>query len=131
MKHLLRIIVVKIIELQARLALRVHRPYVIAITGNVGKTSAKEAVFYVISSSHHTRKSQKSFNSEIGVPLTILGCPTGWSDPFVWMRNIIKGFKVIAFTRKYPDYLVLEIGADHPGDIKKVCKWLSPNSGVV
>lgn len=131
MKALLKKVVIKVIEWQARLVLKRHRPYIIAVTGNVGKTSAKEAIFHVISSHYHARKSQKSFNSEIGVPLTILGCPTGWNNPYVWMKNILRGFHVILFTRIYPQYLVLEIGADRPGDIKSVCSWLSPDTGVV
>ena len=131
MKKILKDNIIRIIEWQARLVLRRYRPYIIAITGNVGKTSAKEAIFYVMSSRYHTRKSQKSFNSEIGVPLTILGCPTGWSNPFIWMRNIMKGFFVIFFSRRYPEYLVLEVGADRPGDIRRICNWLYPDTGVV
>lgn len=131
MKKILKENIIRIIEWQARLVLRKYKPYVIAITGNVGKTSAKEAIFSVISSQYHTRKSQKSFNSEIGVPLTILGCPTGWSNPFIWIRNILKGFLVILFSRRYPEYLVLEVGADRPGDIRRICNWLYPDTGVV
>ncbi|MFP4022842.1 MAG: UDP-N-acetylmuramoyl-tripeptide--D-alanyl-D-alanine ligase [Candidatus Paceibacterota bacterium] len=131
MKYLFKKIVIAIIELQAKLVLKKHKPYVVAITGSVGKTSSKEAVYLVVSSKHHSRKSQKSFNSEIGVPLTILGCPTGWSNPFIWLKNIFKGFMVILFTRKYPKYLVLEVGADRPGDIKRICSWLFPNTGIV
>ncbi len=131
MKGVFKKIIIKVIEWQARVVIGRYKPYIIAITGNVGKTSAKEAVFFVISSKHHARKSQKSFNSEIGVPLTILGCPTGWRDPIVWMSNIIKGFKVILFSRNYPKYLVLEVGADRPGDIKRICEWLRPDTGIV
>ena len=131
MKKILKDNIIRIIEWQARIVLKRYKPYIIAITGNVGKTSAKEAIYYVISSRYHTRKSQKSFNSEIGVPLTVLGCPTGWSNPFIWARNILKGFFVIIFTRRYPEYLVLEVGADRPGDIKRICNWLYPDTGVV
>ncbi len=131
MKKILKSIVIKIIEWQAQTVLKRNKPYIIAITGNVGKTSTKEAVYQVLSSSYHVRKSQKSFNSEIGVPLTILGCPTGWSNPFIWFRNILKGFWVILFSRNYPKYLVLEVGADQPGDIKRICSWLFPDVSVV
>ena len=131
MKQIFKKIVINTIEWQAHLIIKKFKPYIIAITGSVGKTSAKEAVYFVVSSKYHTRKSQKSFNSEIGVPLTILGCPTGWSNPFVWLRNIFKGFAVLLFTKNYPKYLVLEVGADSPGDIKRICSWLSPNTGIV
>lgn len=131
MKNIFKKIIIGIIEWQSHLVIKKYKPYIIAITGSVGKTSAKEAVYFVISSKYHTRKSQKSFNSEIGVPLTVLGCPTGWSNPFVWMRNIFKGFAVLLFTKNYPKYLVLEVGADRPGDIKRICGWLSPDTGIV
>ncbi len=131
MKEIFKKIIIQIIEMQARLVIGRYKPYIIAITGNVGKTSAKEAIFSVVSSKYHTRKSQKSFNSEIGVPLTILGCPTGWSNPFVWLRNIIKGVAVIIYSKNYPSHLVLEVGADRPGDIKRICSWLYPDTGVV
>jgi UDP-N-acetylmuramoyl-tripeptide--D-alanyl-D-alanine ligase len=131
MKNIFKKIIIGIIEWQSHLVIKKYRPYIIAITGSVGKTSAKEAVYFVISSKYHTRKSQKSFNSEIGVPLTVLGCPTGWSNPFVWLRNIFKGFVVLFFTKNYPKYLVLEVGADRPGDIKRICGWLSPDTGIV
>ena len=49
----------------------------------------------------------------------------------MWFYNIIIGFLVIFSFKKYPEYLVLEIGADRPGDIKRICSWLSPNTGVV
>ena len=47
-----------------------------AVTGSVGKTSTKDAIYAVLAQGAHVRKSQKSFNSEIGLPLTILVVPT-------------------------------------------------------
>ena len=131
MKQILKKVVIWIIERQARLALWRYRPSVVAVTGNVGKTSAKETVYNVLSVKYHVRKSQKSFNSEIGIPLTILGCPTGWSDPLVWLRNICKGCIVPLYWPSYPQWLVLEVGADRPGDIKRVASWLHPDVAVV
>ncbi len=131
MKDAIKKIIIGIIEWEARMVLRKYDPYVVAVTGNVGKTSAKEAVYATLSSQFHTRKSVKSFNSEIGVPLTILGCPTGWSNPFIWFRNIAWGLLLIVFPFRYPRYLVLEVGADRPGDIKRICSWLIPDVGVV
>jgi UDP-N-acetylmuramoyl-tripeptide--D-alanyl-D-alanine ligase len=48
-----------------------------------------------------------------------------------WLRNVMAGVKLIVGKAKYPDCLVLEIGADHPGDIKRVCKWLRPDIAVI
>ncbi len=111
---------------EAQLVLRKYKPRVIAVTGNVGKTSTKDAIYAVISTRYNARRSEKSYNSEIGVPLTILGCPNGWSSPTVWLYNLLRGARLIVTRRPYPEYLVLEVGADHPGDIRSITRWLRP-----
>lgn len=131
MKTLLRKILTHILSFEARLVLRKYRPRVIAVTGSVGKTSTKDAIYAVISTRYHARKSEKSFNSEIGVPLTILGCPNGWSSPIVWFYNVLRGARLIVTKRPYPEYLVLEVGADHPGDIASITAWMKPDIAVL
>ncbi len=131
MKELLKKIVVKILIWEARIALLRYRPFIIGITGSVGKTSAKDAMYALMQPHFQVRKSQKSFNSEFGIPLTILGLPNAWNNHFEWLANLILGFKQAFFTKKYPKYLVLEIGADSPGDIKSVTKWLKPRVAVI
>ena len=81
--HILRSILVWLITMEARAVLLRYKPRVIAVTGSVGKTSTKDAIFAAVSANLHVRKSAKSFNSDIGVPLTILGCENPWSDPVV------------------------------------------------
>ncbi len=130
-KDILKKIIIKILELEARLVIGKYKPKIVAVTGNLGKTSAKDAIFTVLSAHFFVRKSDKSFNSEIGIPLTILGCPTGWNDPVIWFRNILKGLALIFLKNHYPKWLVLEVGADRPGDIKKISRWLRPDIVVV
>jgi UDP-N-acetylmuramoyl-tripeptide--D-alanyl-D-alanine ligase len=77
------------------------------------------------------RKSEKSFNSDIGIPLTILGCQNAWLDPIMWIKNIIMGAELIIFKHNYPNWLILEVGADREGDIKKITTWLQPNIVVL
>lgn len=131
MKSLFKDIIVSIISWEAKLVLKKYRPRVIAVTGSVGKTSAKDAIYSVISKKYHARKSQKSFNSEVGVPLTVLGLPNAWSSPLRWVGNILKGLLLIAWRHDYPQWLVLEVGADKPGDIKQVAQWLSTDIVVM
>ncbi|HEY4503994.1 MAG TPA: UDP-N-acetylmuramoyl-tripeptide--D-alanyl-D-alanine ligase [Candidatus Paceibacterota bacterium] len=132
MKSFFKKIISLILEIEARVILRKYRPFIIGITGSVGKTSTKDAIYTVLSNtSWHVRKSQKSFNSEIGVPLTILGCENGWSNPFLWIKNILQGLELIFLKSKYPDCLVLEIGADRPGDIRNIAKWLKLDIAVM
>lgn len=132
MKNLFKKLIVSIITWQAKMVLLRYNPKIIAITGSVGKTSTKDAIFTILSEFITVRKSEKSFNSEIGLPLTILGFQNGWSNPITWLENIIKGFKLILFKQSYPEYLILEVGVGKPGDIKKnVVTWLHPDIVVI
>ena len=125
-------IVISILILESRLILRKYKPFVVAVTGSVGKTSTKDAIYDVLKEhAGFVRKSEKSFNSEIGLPLTVLGVPNGWHDMAVWIKNIWIGLLLILVRRPYPECLILEIGADHPGDIRRVTKWLRPDISVI
>ncbi len=129
MKSLVRKALVKLLTLECRLVLWRHRPYIIAITGNVGKTSVKDLVSHVLSNLN-IRATKKSENSEIGIPLTILGAANPWYSPVKWIALLCRGLYVFAKS-DYPEYIVLEVGADTPGDIKSVTEWLSPNVVVL
>ncbi len=131
MKSLFKKAIVFIITLQARAVLRKYKPKIVAVTGSVGKTSAKDAIYEVLSRDARVRKSEKSFNSEVGLPLTILGVPNAWSNPFRWLHNIIDGLFLILFTVDYPEWLILEVGADRPGDIRSLVAWLPVNVAVI
>ena len=131
MNDLLKRLVVFILTGEARLVLARYKPKVIAVTGSVGKTTTKDAIFACLSGRVHVRKSEKSLNSRIGTPLSILGCENGWNNPFKWGWNILKGLGLIVIARDYPAWLVLEVGADRPGDIRAVAKWLRPTIAVL
>ena len=131
MKRFLKAIVVVILSWEAGVVLRKHKPFIIAVTGSVGKTSTKDAIFEVVKGTIKARKSMKSFNSELGVPLTVLGLENKWSSVFGWLANIFRGFLMAIFPSPYPALLVLEVGADHPGDIKRITRWLTPDITVV
>ena len=73
MKSIFKSFIVHILTFEAKLVLKKYKPKIVAITGSVGKTSTKDAIHTVLQHHKHARKSEKSFNSEIGIPLTILG----------------------------------------------------------
>ncbi len=125
MKNAFKKIVSKILTHEARGALKRRAPTVVAVTGSVGKTSTKDAIAAALAEATDVsiRKSQKSFNSDIGVPLAILGLQNAWNSPLGWLKNIITGF-FAAHSKNFPKILVLEIGADHPGDISSIAAWL-------
>lgn len=124
MKSYFRKIIYRILRFQSRLVLAKYKPKIVAVTGSVGKTSTKDAVFAVLSRFGYVRKSAKSYNSQIGLPLTILGLPNAWNNPVFWIWNIIRGFWLIIYPHKYPKILVLEVGIGKPGDMEETASWL-------
>lgn len=131
MKNFFKKIVVKVLTAEAKVLLTRHKPNIIAVTGSVGKTSTKDAIYTILKTKYTTRKSQKSFNSELGVPLTVLGLPNAWNNPFLWVKNLIDGFFVAFFSSSYPEYLIIEAGVDRPGDMEALTTWLKPNIAVL
>lgn len=126
--RVVRFILVFLITLEAKLVLWRHKPRIIAITGSVGKTTTKDAIYAAIAGRVRAARSLKSFNSDIGVPLAILQLDNPWSDPLAWILTLVKGVGVLF--APYPEWLVLEVGADRPGDIRKIARWLKPNHVV-
>lgn len=128
----LKNIIIWLLTVESRLILAKYKPFIVAVTGSVGKTSTKDAIYDVLkSTSEYARKSEKSLNSEIGLPLTIIGVPNAWRSISGWLGNLVEGLKLIIRKSDYPDTLILEIGADHPGDIIDVAKWLSVDIAVI
>lgn len=79
----------------------------IAIAGSNGKTTTKELIKAVLSTSYETYCSPGNFNNEIGVPLTLLGL------------------------KKNTQMAVIEMGAKHRGDIEELCAIVNPTHGLV
>lgn len=131
MKRFFKSLVVSVLTFEARLVLSRREPKIAVVSGSVGKTSAKEALGTALSARFRVRKSAKSFNSDIGVPLTILDLPNAWESPFGWLKNILRGAWEIVGPGEYPEWLVLEVGADAPGDLAKIFKWLSPDLALI
>lgn len=84
-----------------------HPASVIAVVGSNGKTTTKEMIHHVLKSRLKGRASPKSFNNEIGVPLTLLSAEPG------------------------DDYLVVEVGTNHPGEIAALGEIVRPDMVVL
>ena len=80
---------------------------VVGITGSVGKTSTKDMTVAVLAPGGPAHSSPRSFNNEIGVPLTLVNAPDE------------------------PATLVLELGARQEGDIALLCGMARPDVGVI
>lgn len=123
-------IIIKMLVLEAKAVIARHHPKIIGITGSSGKSSTKEAVASVLSQKFKVRKSIKSYNSELGLALAVLGLKTAWSNPIGWLKNIYNGLLVI-FRKDFPEILVLEMGVDRPKDLEKLLKIVRPDIGIV
>jgi UDP-N-acetylmuramoyl-tripeptide--D-alanyl-D-alanine ligase len=139
----------KILRWLARWTIWRYRPAVIGVTGSAGKTSTKLAIKAVLERDRRVRVSFGNLNSDLGLPLTILG---DWSESDLalvsratprgtktlqkigfWIKVITTSLWHIAFfsAAEYPEILVLEYGADRPGDIKYLLSIARPNISVI
>ena len=90
---------------------REHRRHftlpVVGITGTNGKTTTKELVSAVLGEKYKVMFTQGNFNNDVGVPKTLF--------------------------RLQPDdeIAVVEMGASHPGDIKKLVEYVEPTCGMI
>jgi UDP-N-acetylmuramoyl-tripeptide--D-alanyl-D-alanine ligase len=80
---------------------------VVALTGSVGKTTTRQIIHHVLSRSFHVHQAQKSFNNNIGLPLTLLG-----AEPDTQI-------------------VVAELGANHPGEIGPLTRIAQPDVALV
>jgi UDP-N-acetylmuramoyl-tripeptide--D-alanyl-D-alanine ligase len=104
--------------------LKKHTPYIIAIIGSVGKTTTRNTLYTVLSRKHSVRKAEQSLTTDIGVPLTLLGCPYPISTPKGIFRNIVAAIKQLYFSKTYPKYVILEIDGHMRGEIQRLASWL-------
>ena len=120
-----------VLKILARLMIKRYKPGIIGITGSVGKTSTKEAVYAVLRNVRRIRASSGNFNNELGLPLTILDDWQKIQGLFFWPRVIFASLWQIIFGGDYPDILILEYGAGRPGDVKYLLEIVKPNIGIV
>ncbi len=148
MKNILTAILRWKLKKLAQLTILRYRPGIIGVTGSVGKTSTKLAVAAVLGPSRRTRFSRGNFNSELGLPIAIIGdfpdeelkivshdTPVGekrFRKAFFWLKVVSIGFfNLIKKRQGYPEILVLEYGADKPGDLKRLLEIARPNISII
>ena len=116
----------------ARATMWRYKPMVIGVTGSVGKTSTRLAIYAVLKGKFSVRTAEKNYNNEIGLALTILGMPHCGRNIFRWIWHIKRAcLRMIFCSRHYPKILVLEYGIDRPGDMDYLLKLARPHIAVV
>jgi UDP-N-acetylmuramoyl-tripeptide--D-alanyl-D-alanine ligase len=83
-----------------------HIPCV-AVTGSCGKTTTRALLESIFSLSGNTLASEKSYNNEIGVALTLM------------------------HLTKHYQYLICELGANHANEIAQLTKWVKPDAAII
>jgi len=121
----------KILQWQAKRVLKKYNPKIIAVIGAVGKTVTRETIYSVLSKKVFIRKSEKSFTTEVGVPLAILGYPNSAGIVSEWARCVWDGFVLMAYKKPYPEWLLLELDSDKPRDLEGISTWIKPDVLVV
>jgi len=80
---------------------------ILAITGTNGKTTTKELTSAVLSQKYNVSFTEGNLNNHIGVPLTLL------------KMNV------------HTEFGVVEMGANHPGEIEELCIVADPDFGII
>lgn len=118
----------------AKRIIKKYKPKVVVVTGSVGKTSTKDAIFAVLHGSfpERVRKSKENYNNELGLPFTIIGVEAPGRNVVQWFKILWKAWcLILKRKRNYPRVLVLEMAADRPGDIEYLVKIAPPDVAVV
>lgn len=112
----------------ARRYIEAFQPRIIVIAGSIGKTATTQAIATVLQEQFSLRATIANYNTPTGVPLSIFDehfpvTRLGWVTliPRLWLKSRHK---------QDFDVLVLEIGTDHPGELKKFA-YLKPELGVI
>lgn len=132
MQTFFRNLILKRIEKYAQTLLHTHQPTVIAVTGSVGKTSTKLAIAHLLGNKYHVLVHEGNYNTEFGLPLSLfeLEMPANSRDVKAWWRLLRTMKQRIASEYPY-DVVILEMGADQPGDIGRFMRYIQPDIGVV
>ena len=131
MKKVPKKLIAKKLARKVQKLLKENEIKVIAVTGSVGKTSAKSAIGKLLSNQFQVRFSEDSYNTDIGLPLSFFGlkAPTTLWDPMAW-RRIFQ--KISNISKHYPyEVVVLEMADDEVDDMLELLKIINPSIGVV
>lgn len=110
----------------ARIRLKRHRPLILGIAGARGKTVAKRVLVELLSRCRPTRANPLSYNTEIGLPLAVLGIRLEPYDGFAPVYSVVAGVYRALFPVRTA-VLVLEYGVRQPGDANRLLRVVTPD----
>ncbi len=127
LKHLLESLLLH----KTRRIVEKHKPIVVAVTGSYGKTSVRNAIALALGDALRVRVATENYNNEIGVPLSVLGASAPGRSLIAWIRLLLSADALFLAKEAPFDVLVLEYGADKPGDITRLCNVAEPDVSVL
>lgn len=129
MKKIAKIILQYYLYIFAKIVLLLKQPFIIAVAGTTNKTFTKQAIESILKTKGEVL-AVPSFNTEIGLPLAILGLPSGYNSYKRWLAIMfLAPFRV--FYAKLPKIAVFEFGADRPGDLSYLISLAPPKVVVI
>lgn len=110
-----------------------HQPKLVLVTGSVGKTSTKLAIATVLSEKYRIRVHEGNHNTNMSVPLGILGIayPDNIRSVGEWLKVRKAAMQRIKSNQSDCDVIVQELGTDKPGDIAHFGTYLRADVSVV
>lgn len=130
MKNFIKNIVLFLLQRFAKRRLRKFKGKVVCVTGSIGKTSIKDAIYTVLNTKFRTLKNPGNMNTEFGLPLAILGMESGYSSAIKWSWLILKGLYK-SFKPMYSEMIVVETGVDKPEDMSVLMSIVKPDIAVM
>ncbi len=131
MRRILLNLFLSYLRVAASVQLRKIHPLIIGVTGSAGKTSCKEAIYAILKDQYRVKEGKKSFNSEVGLPLDILGFDANYGSvlEMVLRALLLTPWQLLTNWEKYDVYLA-EMGVDKPGDMSYLLSFIHPSIGV-
>lgn len=111
-----------------------HTPYVLGVTGSIGKTSCRMIISQMITAylpDKTLSTSSKNFNGELGLSLSILGI-WEYQPTWIWVtKTIFKAWYRAFFGEKTYDILFLEYGIDHIWEMEFLLSIVQPDIAIL
>jgi UDP-N-acetylmuramoyl-tripeptide--D-alanyl-D-alanine ligase len=127
----MRFIIIKILNILAGKILSKYNPVVIGITGSVGKSSTKKAIYEILKNKYKVAGNDGRFRTDLNIPLAIIGEKSGRWSVRKWIRIMAKALALLVRKKNYADILILEMGVDRPNDMKNMLEVVKPNIGIL